>query len=180
MQIMLLLEEPSTTNTKTPIQYFNSRNETKTKTQPQQASSISHIACQSYSLFPLDFGQVWTLNCNMNESQIFLSILVQLIEKCLVGYWVVFEIDFWPFIACSVCVEKHLKFFQYLAKFRIALIQKKSSIFILTRNLPKMRCNKTEGHLVKEISTTWILRIGHLNLIFLNPTCLSTMNMRWF
>ena len=41
------LKESSTTNTATPIQYFNSRNEAKTKAQPQQASSICHITCQS-------------------------------------------------------------------------------------------------------------------------------------
>ena len=174
------LKESSTTNTATPIQYFNPRNEAKTKAQAQQASSICHIACQSYSLFSLNFGQVGTLNCNINQSQIFLSILIQLIEKCFFGYWVVFKIVFWPFIACRVHTEIDLKIFQYITKFRIILIQKKFPIFILTGNLPKVWGNKTECLLVKEISTTRIPCIRHSHFIFLNLTSLSTMYMRWF
>jgi hypothetical protein len=46
--------------------------------------------------------------------------------------------------------------------------------------LPKVRGNKTECLLMKEISTTRIPCIRHSHFIFLNLASLSTMNMRWF
>ena len=68
-----------------PKQYFYARDETETNAQTQQTTCITNKCDKGNGYVSFDFGDIWALYHDMNQSQVVPSICIQLINKCFIG-----------------------------------------------------------------------------------------------
>ena len=80
-----------------PKQDFNDGDEAETKTKSQETSCICNIAKKCYGYISLDYGHIWTLYHDMNQSQVVPSICIQLFNKGLIWFVKLFKIVRGPF-----------------------------------------------------------------------------------
>ena len=69
-----------------PEKDFNDRDETESETKSKETSCICNKAKKSYFNISFNFGHIWTLNHEINQSQVVSSISIQLINKCFIGF----------------------------------------------------------------------------------------------
>ena len=81
-----------TTTPANPKEYFYARDETETNAQTQQATCIANKCDKGNGYVSFDFGDIWTLYHDMNQSQVLPSIFIHLFSQCFIGVFKLFEV----------------------------------------------------------------------------------------
>ena len=75
-----------------PKEDFNHGDKTETKTKSQETSCICNKAKKCHFNISFDFGHIWTLYHDMNQSQVLPSIFIHLFSQCFIGVIKLFEV----------------------------------------------------------------------------------------
>ena len=75
-----------------PKEYFYARDKTETNAQTQQATRITNKCDKGNGNISFDFGHIWTLDHDMDQSQVFPSIFIHLFSQCFIDVIKLFEV----------------------------------------------------------------------------------------